>query len=57
MALNLERINVTIGITEEIYDYYKIKASRNGTDMDTQLILTLIENMNSEQFTKEIPQK
>jgi hypothetical protein len=57
MAGNQERINVTIGITEEIYDYYKLKASRYGTDMDTQLILTLIENMNSEQFTKEIPLK
>jgi hypothetical protein len=57
MAGNQERINVTIGITEEVYDYYKLKASRYGTDMNTQLILTLIENMNSEQFTKEIPLK
>jgi hypothetical protein len=57
MTVNQDRINVTIGITEEIYDYYKIKASRNGTDIDTQLILTLIENMKSEQYTKEISVK
>jgi hypothetical protein len=57
MKGNEDRINITIGITEEIYDYYKIKASRNGTDIDTQIILTLIENMNSEQFNMEIPLK
>jgi hypothetical protein len=50
-----DRINVILGITEEIYEYYKIKASRNGTDIDTQFILTLVENMNAEQYTKEIP--
>jgi hypothetical protein len=52
-----DRINVILGITEEIYYYYKIKAARNGTDIDTQFILTLVENMNAEQYTKEFPEK
>lgn len=55
MTTNADQINVSFGISKDIYEYYKIKASRNGTDIDTQLILTLIGNMQSEQFTKELP--
>ena len=55
MTTNTDKIDVTFGVSEDIYEYYKIKAARNGTDIDTQIILTLIENMQTEQFTTELP--
>jgi hypothetical protein len=53
MRNNKDKIHVTLGIVEEIYDFYKIKAIKQQTDINTQLILALIENMRSEQLAND----
>jgi hypothetical protein len=53
MRNNKDKIHVTFGIVEEIYDFYKIKAIKQQTDINTQLILALIENMRSEQLAND----
>jgi hypothetical protein len=44
-------IEVCLNIPEDIYDFYKLRANRKGTDIDTQLILTFIESMNADQLS------
>jgi hypothetical protein len=53
MITHKSLIEVSIGIPEDIYDFYKQRAHRKGTDIDTQLILTFIETMQADESDDE----